>query len=181
MSTAFGLSIYRYFQKRQLKHTLVVYEPHSFIACSSVPWSTRPPPNIHPTLGQRLVFVDVWFTCTTCTVVQSQKAVSAYFTSKQILPFSFAEQCSLHVLECICGALCLSYISYRIPFTSVTQTLLYVSIESDERVSKTSESIFFLIFAILPRHTLYTALNLLIKYFYNYTAKPKGSICLLVK
>ena len=28
------------------------------------------------------------------TVVQSQKAVSAYFTSKQILPFGFAEQYS---------------------------------------------------------------------------------------
>ena len=26
------------------------------------------------------------------TAVQSQKAVSAYFTSKQILPFGFAEQ-----------------------------------------------------------------------------------------
>ena len=26
------------------------------------------------------------------TTVQSQKAVSAYFTSEQILPFSFAEQ-----------------------------------------------------------------------------------------
>ena len=28
------------------------------------------------------------------TAVQSQKAVSAYFTSKQILPFGFAEQTS---------------------------------------------------------------------------------------
>ena len=28
------------------------------------------------------------------TPVQSQKAVSAYFTSKQILPFGFAEQSS---------------------------------------------------------------------------------------
>ena len=28
------------------------------------------------------------------TAVQSQKAVSAYFTSKQILPFGFAEQSS---------------------------------------------------------------------------------------
>ena len=28
-----------------------------------------------------------------CFAVQSRKAVSAYFTSKQILPFGFAEQC----------------------------------------------------------------------------------------
>ena len=27
--------------------------------------------------------------------MQNQKAVSVYFTSKQILPFSFAEQCRL--------------------------------------------------------------------------------------
>ena len=32
----------------------------------------------------------------TCTAVQSQKAVSAYFTSKQILYFGFAEHCSTH-------------------------------------------------------------------------------------
>ena len=32
------------------------------------------------------------------TAVQSQKAVSAYFTSKQILPFGFAEQCSIESL-----------------------------------------------------------------------------------
>ena len=30
------------------------------------------------------------------SAVQSQKAVSAYFTSKQMLPFGFAEQCSTH-------------------------------------------------------------------------------------
>ena len=30
-----------------------------------------------------------------CTAVQSQKTVSAYFTSKQILSFDFAEQCSM--------------------------------------------------------------------------------------
>ena len=30
--------------------------------------------------------------CETNTAVQSQKAVSAYFKSKQILPFGFAEQ-----------------------------------------------------------------------------------------
>ena len=36
----------------------------------------------------------------TYSAVQSQKAVSAYFTSKQILPFGFAEQyCSLDVSE----------------------------------------------------------------------------------
>ena len=33
-----------------------------------------------------------WHVC----AVQSQKAVSAYFTSEQILPFSFAEQNSGH-------------------------------------------------------------------------------------
>ena len=30
-----------------------------------------------------------------CAAVQSQKAVSAYFTSKQILPFAFAENYSV--------------------------------------------------------------------------------------
>ena len=36
------------------------------------------------------------------TAAQSQKAVSAYFTSKQILPFDFAEQ---HRLGILCGVL----------------------------------------------------------------------------
>ena len=40
------------------------------------------------TCGVWVVLVD------TRTAVQSQKAVSAYFTSKQILPFSFAKQVS---------------------------------------------------------------------------------------
>ena len=31
--------------------------------------------------------------CHGCPAVQSQTAVSAYFTSKKILPFGFAEQC----------------------------------------------------------------------------------------
>ena len=38
--------------------------------------------------------VETPITCN--TAVQSQKAVSAYFTSKQILPFGFAEQNSMH-------------------------------------------------------------------------------------
>ena len=32
-----------------------------------------------------------------CSAVQRQKAVSAYFTSEQILPFAFAEQCYGHM------------------------------------------------------------------------------------
>ena len=35
------------------------------------------------------------------TAVQSQKAVSAYFTSKQILPFGFAEQVSPGTAYCV--------------------------------------------------------------------------------
>ena len=35
---------------------------------------------------------QVFLALEVCTAVQSQKAVSAYFTSEQILPFGFAEQ-----------------------------------------------------------------------------------------
>ena len=31
-----------------------------------------------------------------CTALQSQKAVSAYFTGKQILPFCFARRCTYY-------------------------------------------------------------------------------------
>ena len=43
------------------------------------------------------------------TAVQSQKAVPAYFTSKQILPFGFAGQCnsSVHIpVIAPTGAIC---------------------------------------------------------------------------
>ena len=34
--------------------------------------------------------------------MQSEKAVSAYFTSKQILPFGFVKQRGVHVQLCSC-------------------------------------------------------------------------------
>ena len=33
-----------------------------------------------------------------CSAVQSQKAITAYLTSKQLLPFGFAEQCCHHTM-----------------------------------------------------------------------------------
>ena len=52
---------------------------------------------IGPMLIHRIVFgcrsSCRGFAAVTIDVVQSQQVVSAYFTSKQILPFGFAEQC----------------------------------------------------------------------------------------
>ena len=41
----------------------------------------------------------------TITAVQSQKAVSAHFTSKQILPFGFAEHYTSYIAEGITDVL----------------------------------------------------------------------------
>ena len=69
-----------------------------------------------------------------CTAVQSQKAVTAYFSSEQLLPFGFAGQCSCRLLvlrTCTCMHLfwCIDMCAYNYIYAYVCPyVFLYVYI-----------------------------------------------------